>query len=92
MTFLLTLLSSFVSTSYSSSLYSSSISMSVAMVVVDGAGSTRDAWKIGYIHDPLGSFNRKLTSLIFSSISNSLIFLKSNLLLGRFVFMCLLSK
>ncbi|KAG9240243.1 hypothetical protein BJ878DRAFT_579199 [Calycina marina] len=83
------LVSSSFSTSYTSGSFSGWSFSSVASGVDSDAGSSREMWNTGFNRDPLGSCSLKLTGPVFSNISYGPSFLKSSLVLGHFVLMCL---
>ena len=86
------LVSSNFSILYSSGSFFGWSSLFVVSGVDFAAGSSREIWNTGCNLDSLGSCSLKLTGPIFSNISYGLSFLKSNLVFGRFVLMCLRSR
>ena len=77
---------------YTSKSFSSWSFLFIIRGVNSAISSNKEMWNTRCSRDSLSSYSLKLIGLIFSNISYSLIFLKSNLVLSRFVLMCLRNK
>ena len=73
-------------------MFSSWISLFVVSDVIPDAGFSKEMWNIRYNLNLLSSYNLKLTGFIFSNISYGPNFLKSSLMLGHFILICLRNK